>query len=228
MIKIGTSKGSCGMGDVLLLTSICKHIPNQVYVELFPRAEKYKLFFDNICLGVEIKDNAVVTEDVGSGHFAQRKMRGLGLNNKCYLPYIYPKKEYINTGLALSSQYKNPVAFVANCAAYPEYRQPDINILQNCVNHLIEKGHTVLQFGMSCNFTKLNNTIPIVDISVYELLCYYSAIKHIVGVDTGDIHAMIALGGSADILIPPSSPYRNHDQWNYKHYNHIKYYIFNV
>jgi hypothetical protein len=224
-VFIGTPQGSCGMGDVLLLTAICKHMPDQVCVELFPKAEKYRLFFDHICKDVIITDNAAVTKDIGSGHFAQRKMRSLGLHNLCYLPYIYPKPEYLNTGLQLIKKYPNPIAFVANCASSQHIRQPPINILQECVNQLANK-YTVLQFGISNNFTQLKNTIPIVDIDIHTLLCYYTAIKQIVGVDTGDIHAMIAVGGTADILIPKSTPHRDHDQWNYKHYSHIRYHIF--
>lgn len=225
MISIGTPQGSCGMGDVLLLTAVCKHMPDQVRVELFPKAAKYGLFFDHICKDVIITDRAAVTKDIGSGHFAQRKMRSLGLHNLCYLPYIYPKPEYMEIGLELIKEYNNPIAFIANCASSRHIRQPPAPILQQYVDSLTSR-YTVLQFGISNNFTPLKNTIPIVDTDIYTLLCYYTAIKRIVGVDTGDIHAMIAVGGAADVLIPKSTPHRDHDQWNYKHYSHIRYHIF--
>jgi hypothetical protein len=225
MTKIGTPKTSSGMGDVLLLTAICKHIPNST-VELYPNAKKFQLFFDQICKEVIITDQAFVTPDIPPGHFAQQKLRFYGIRNKCYLPYVYPKNEYLTKGLELIKHYHNPIAFVANCAAHQKARDMPKNIAQNLVNNLISKNHTVLQFGLSNNLTELQGTTPIIDVSVYDLICYYSAIKKFVGVDTGDAHLMIALGGSCDLIIPSNKIIRNPEWWNYKNYNHITYVYF--
>ena len=223
--KIGTAKTSSGMGDVLLLTALCKHTKN-LTVELYPDAEKYKIFFDNICKEVIISDNATITQDVPPGHFAQQKLKCFGLDNVCYLPYIYPKSEYTDKGLGFIKQYSNPIAFVANCSPqHSSYREPNKSYLQNIVNRISEK-YTVLQFGISSNFTELKNTIPIIDIPIYDLICYYSAIKKFMGVDTGDAHLMIAVGGSCDIIIPSNTLIRNPDNWNYKNYDHIRYQYF--
>jgi hypothetical protein len=224
-IAIGTSRYSSGMGDILLLTSICKHIKN-VTVELYPHAEKYKIFFDNICEKVVISDNAFVTKDSPPGHFSQQKLRSLGFENVCYLPYIYPKSEYLEKGLSLIKNYKNPIAFVANCAKHSQNREPSKEYLQKIINEYSKK-YTVLQFGLSNNFTEFNNTIPIKDVSLYDLICYYIAIKNFIGVDTGDSHLMIALGGKCDILIPSDQSIRNQEWWDYKGYTNINYYSFN-
>lgn len=224
MIKIGTSKYSSGMGDVLLLTSLCKHLKN-VKVELYPNAAKYKIFFDNICDSVEISENATVTPDIPPGHFSQQKLRYFGLSNVCYLPYLHPKPEYFDIGKNLIKNYHNPIAFVSNCNINQKARDIPKEYAQTIVDELSKK-HTVLQFGLSNNLTKLNNTIPILDLSIYDLICYYSAIKNFVGADTGDSHLMIALGGKCSLIVPSDRTLRNPDWWNYKNYSNITYTYF--
>lgn len=224
MIKIGTPKTSSGMGDVLLLTSICKHIPNTT-VELFPPAEKFKIFFDNICEKVIITENAFVTPDIPPGHFAQQKLRFYNIENKCYLPYVNIKPEYILRGNELISRYRNPIVFVANCAKHSKNREPHKSYFQPIIDSLSDS-YSILQFGLSHNFAEYKHTIPIVDCSIYDLICYYSVIKKFVGVDTGDTHLMIAVGGSCDIFIPTNQYIRNSNWWNYNNYSHIKYHYF--
>lgn len=224
MIKIGTPKTSSGMGDVLLLTAVCKHIPNST-VELFPQAEKFKIFFDHLCNNVNITENAFVTPDIPPGHFSQQKLRFYGFDNVCYLPFIYPQKKYIEKGKKITEKYENPIAFIANCAKHNSIRDPHKNYFQPILDKLSEK-HTILQFGLSNNFTEYKKTIPIVDCSIEELICYYISIKKFIGVDTGDAHLMIAVGGSCDIFIPTNQYIRNSIWWNYNNYSHIKYHYF--
>ena len=219
--KIGTAQSSSGMGDVLLLTSICKHIPN-LTVELFPKAEKFKLFFDNICNNVNITENAFITTDIPPGHFSQQKQRYFGLEDVCYLPFIFPKEEYKIKGYELISKYINPIVFVGNCAKNSIYREPPKNYFQPILDKLSES-YTILQFGLSDNFTEYKKTQPIVDCSIYDLICYYSVIQKFIGVDTGDSHLMLAVGGSCNLMIPINPNIRNPEWWNYKDYNHINY-----
>lgn len=224
MIKIGTPRIASGMGDTLLLTSICKHIPNTI-VELFPQAEKFKIFFENICDKVIITENAFVTPDIPPGHFAQQKLRFYGLNNVCYLPFIYPQKKYIEQGKKFIEKYENPIVFVANCAKHNSIRDPHKNYFQPILDKLSEN-HTILQFGLSSNFSEYKKTIPILDCSIEDLISYYISIKKFIGVDTGDTHLMIAVGGSCDIYVPSNINIRQPNWWNYKNYSHLNYYYY--
>lgn len=223
-MSVGTPRTSSGMGDTLLLTAICKHIPG-ITVELFPEAAKFKIFFDNLCEKVLITENAFVTPDIPPGHFAQQKLRFYGIENKCYLPYIHIKKEYIIRGEQLIANHTNPIVFVPNCAKHNKNREPHGTYFQELIDNLSQK-RSVLQFGLSNNFTQYRNTIPIVDSSIYDLICYYSVIKQFVGVDTGDTHLMIALGGYCDIYVPRNQYIRNSTWWNYQYYPHINYHYF--
>lgn len=218
------SSSTCGMGDILVLTAVAKHFP-ECSVHLQTKAKKFSRFFENISKDITITDNIIPTPDIGGGHYALRKLRALGHEDKCYLPYVYVSEEEKNEGIQLVQQYKNPIAFVANSAKEWKFdREPPYPFFQSLIDDL-SKSHTVLQFGISDNFTKYENTIPIVDISIDMLIKYYSAIGKFFGVDTGDTHLMLAVGGVCDVFIPKPK-FRMPEAWNYDH-PRIKYYYFN-
>ena len=70
------------------------------------------------------------------------------------------------------------------------------------VNKLIQSGFTPIQFGISDNFTPLNGCIHIVDAPLEETAALYKAIGNYFGTDTGDLHLMVAVGGTCVVLVP--------------------------
>lgn len=212
-----------GMGDILLLTSVAKHIPD-CEVHLQPEAEKYSRFFRNICSKIVITDNIIPLPEIGPGHYALRKLRALGMENKCYLPYVDISEEEKQDGLSIIKKYQNPIVFVGNVAKHwKKEREPSQQYFQDIINNLSEE-HTVLQFGISSNFTEFKKTIPMVDICIDDLIKYYYAIGEFVGVDTGDTHLMLACGGFCQAHIPVIGP-RISSLWNYES-NKIHYIYF--
>ncbi len=215
MHRIGTQPESSGMGDVLLLTAICKHIPGCV-VELHPAAQKYTRFFEGLCEEVIITETPTKTPDIGLGHYAKRKLRHFGLEDQCYLPHIKVSDKEIQYGKEKLRAYQNPIAFVPNCAGHwRKIREPKAEFFQQLIDDL-SRHHTILQFGLSANYTEYRNTIPMLDLSIEELICCYSAIGRYVGVCTGDLHLMLAVGGCCDVYA--SLPWYKmiKEQWHYE------------
>jgi hypothetical protein len=214
-----------GMGDILLLTSIAKHFPESCEVHLQPQAARFSRFFRNICSKIVITNDIKATPDIGPGHYALKKLRGLGYETLCYMPYVHYSKEELDEGLEWIKPYKNPIVFVANVSAqWKHEREPEEPYFQNIVDELNKSGHTVLQFGISNNFTLLKNTIPMIDLDIDTLIKYYAAINRFVGVDTGDTHLMLAVGGSCDIFIPLNSS-RLPELWNYDSHRAVYHYF---
>ena len=213
-----------GMGDILTLTAVAKHFP-ECTVKLQPQAQKFSRFFKNISSNIIITNDIIPTKESGGGHYALRKLRALGHEDKCYLPYVYVSDEEISIGKNLIKQYKNPIVFVANSAKRWKFdREPPYPFFQPIIDKLSEQ-NTILQFGISENFTKYNNTIPIIDEPIDKLIQYYSAIGRFFGVDTGDTHLMLAVGGVCDVFIPRPK-FRMPEAWNYNSPK-ITYYYFN-
>lgn len=219
------SSKMCGMGDILLLTACAKHVPD-CEIQIPPQASKFARFFRDISKNVVITENITPTPDIGPGHYAIKKLRALGLENKCYLPYVHLTTDEKTEALNLVKTYKNPIVFVGNVAKHwKQEREPrNKKYFQSIINYLSET-HTVLQFGISSNFTEYANTIKMIDIPINDLIKYYYGIGKFVGVDTGDTHLMLAVGGYCEAHIPRYGP-RSPEEWNYNT-SRIKYYYFN-
>lgn len=209
------SSSTYGMGDILLLTSIAKYVPD-CEVHLQPQAARFSRFFRNISSKIVITETITPIKEIGEGHYALRKLRAIGLGSRCYLPYIDVSDEEKKEGNLMIKQYENPIAFVSNVALnWKTQREPkDKQYFQPIIDKLSES-NTILQFGLSSNFTEYKHTIPIVDISINDLIKYYYAIGKFVGVDTGDTHLMLAVGGSCEAHIPKFGS-RIPSAWNYE------------
>jgi len=220
MIKVGTFAGSCGMGDVLMLTAVCKKTP--AIIELHPKAEKYLRFFKGITEGYKITETPFTTPDVGTGLFTQTKLRYYGLPTDDHLPYVRVYPEDIEEGKRLVSQYNNPIVFVANTANNASKERELPQIFWQSVIDKLSKSFTILQFGISSNFTEYKNTVPLKDLSIESLIQYYAVTGKYIGVDTGDMHLMLAVGGKCFVAYPPSPRGKEHTNWytSHWHYNH--------
>ena len=218
------SSSTSGMGDILLLTAVAKHIPD-CEVHLQPQAAKFSRFFRNLCSKIVITEDITPISEIGSGHYALRKLRALGLENKCYLPYIDISEQEKKDSLLLIKKYTNPIVFVGNVAKHwKHYREPsDKKYFQSIIDRISET-YTILQFGVSSNFTEYNHTIPMIDIAIDDLIKYYYGIGKFIGVDTGDTHLMLGVGGECEAHIPAFGP-RMPSVWNYES-NKIHYIYF--
>lgn len=219
------SSPTTGMGDILLLTAVAKYFP-EAEVHLQPSIQKYARFFRNICSKIVITENITPLKEEGSGHYALRKLRPMGLSDRCYLPYVSYSQEELIYGKELIKTYVNPIVFVSNSSLqWKHEREPPQTYFQNIINQLYNEGHTILQFGLSKNFTEYKHVIPLIDIDIDTLICYYAAIGRYVGVDTGDTHLMLAVGGQCQVFIP-SFGSRVPSEWNYNS-SKINYFYFN-
>jgi hypothetical protein len=214
-----------GMGDILLLTAVAKHATN-AEVHLQSSNSKFARFFRDIAEKIVITDSIIPMPECGNGHYAVRKLRAVGLENRCYLPYVSVSESEKNEGLQIIQKYRNPIAFVANSSSqWKHEREPEVEYFQNIINNLVSN-HDILQFGVSSNFTKFINTIPLIDLDIDTLIKYYAAIGRYIGVDTGDAHLMLAVGGICDVHIPRRGS-RIPTEWNYNYPHLIQYTYFN-
>jgi hypothetical protein len=218
-ITIGPGQNSIGMGDVLILTAICKHVPDCT-IELPHEVERFSRFFRGISKNVVLKDSpAIHPLSEGKGHHAECRLRALGLEGECYLPHVDITEEEAERGAALISSYKNPIVFKPNCAAlHKGVKEFSREMWQDIIDELAED-HSLLQFGISSHFTEFDNVTNLIDVSIDDLICYYSAIKKYVGVDTGDVHLMLACGGSVHVYHPPTNPSFDLVRWRYEYPN---------
>ena len=212
-MRIGTGQSS-GMGDILLLTAICKHFPD-CDVELLTGLERFGRFFEGQSKSITYTDHPVDLPNLGNGHYAKCKLNSVGLRNHCYLPHVVVSEEERAVGEELIEYRESVMALVANTSPkWKEQREVSTEYWENFVRLIKEERDvTVLQFGVSSNFTPIKGTIPIVDLSIQDLICAYSVIGEMASVDTGDRHLMLACGGIS--WVARRQTYKDHHRWTY-------------
>ena len=174
---IGANPNSSGLGDILLLTAICKHFPD-VIVQLHPNYSKFAFLFDGICKRVEFTTSPIHTPGMKDNYTVTEAMLAeFGYFGKDTIPFIFVNPDQYEQAKQELKHIKNPIAVKANCAArWKHVREYNINYVQEEVNKLILAGFTPIQFGVSDNFTPLNGCIHMIDVDIQKLSAIYKVI----------------------------------------------------
>lgn len=221
---IGSKCG--GIGDNLIFTPIFKVFRNAT-IELLehPKSHIVAPIFDNLCEVRFVKEPTQCPESFHP-HVAQKKLEGLNIDKlvNC-IPLIYLKKEELIWAQDYLRQYSSNITqFVAfstdnNGSKNPQDTHAHYRLMtQEQAQKVIDfyaKRFTVLQFAMTNNYTKLNNCVPLLDLTIREMAACFTIIKKYVGIDTGHYHLMLAVGGVARVFVPSSSYFYNHKEWHY-------------
>lgn len=211
-----------GIGDNLAFSPLMKYFKNCT-LELLdhPKSRNVASLFEGLC-SINFSENPAGIKESSHPHVAQKKIEGYGIQDivTC-IPEIKLYEDEIAQARKDLQSIKNPVAFVSdnNGSGDPKdytakYRIPNKEILQSVVDALSEE-YTVLQFSLSSNLSKYENVTPILDLPLRKLAAYYHVIGKYAGVDTGDYHLMLSVGGVCEVICPQSSGHYQHSSWHY-------------
>jgi ADP-heptose:LPS heptosyltransferase len=224
---------STGLGDILLLTSVCKHLLKthvEVKVELPHNKERFAHLFEGLAQ-VEFRDECCITPDIGGGHYATRKLRHFfgssadDLDNRPLVLYSDPESERW-----VSEYLKNkphPVIFVSTCAKqWDSVRSMPRELAEMILEMLKDAGFTPILCSSSENVMELNCQYQLTDLPLAKYICLLRRAGHYVGCNTGDMHLAVAVGAKTEVFQPLDHPLFNESEWNYKHptinYSHFQ------
>lgn len=217
--------GSMGLGDLMLFTPIMRQM--DVVLELPTPQARFKPLFDNLC-EVVIADTLRYPEDKGPGHYAVQKLRALGLNEKDYLPAIHIYEDELDWAVKVSDQWKRtPIAFVPCCSPkWARLRQPpSLDYWQPLIARLAQKFWVIL-FRYGENKPVIPGVSQVYDdFSVRQQAALFKLIGRYLGVDTGDHHLMLSVGGRNIVLVPDNQAQYSYEFWHYQS-DRIQYFNF--
>lgn len=219
MLIVPNDAGS--LGDYLSLTPLLNSQKCVVQIYENDKSRELAKVYD------EIADIEFVNHPVSpTGHteepacLSQRILNFYNVKNQSPIPKIKVKQEEIEWATEFLSKFKNPICFNRTVGkpntGHPlaKYRQIPLELSKKIIEHYENKGFTVLNFCLSSNYEKISNEIPILDLPLRNLIGCFNVIKKYVGSDTGDYHLMLAVGGVANVFVPPSI-------WHYDHSKHL-------
>jgi hypothetical protein len=210
---IGWGSDAKGLGDLIYLTPICHAFPGEVIVQIPTKSERFAFLFDGIAT-VQLLDPPYKSPHIGAGHYITRMLRAMGKPEASVIPKINVSPADAEKGRELLAPYPNPLILAVNCAAHwKAMREFDPAVWQEIVDRIKDR-YTIIQTGLSSNFTPLRGTVQMLDIPVRDMTGMYHVAGRYLGVDTGDLFLTVAAGGRGIAVVPPSNPYYDHAAWH--------------
>lgn len=202
--------GAHGLGDTLTITPLAGALGKKAVMLMPPHMARLKFLFRDLC-PVQITDNYPEFPWKATGHAAKQKLEMFGLLATSPIPKIHVSFESIRRAKALLRAYPSPLAFCPTCShAWEHVRQRPPVFWKPIVPHLAKR-FTVLQFGRK-EYPDVPGCVRAPFVDLETLAAVYYLIGNYVGVNTGDHHLMIAVGGRA-VVAEPDPPIGNHAEW---------------
>lgn len=229
--------GNYGMGDLLLLTSICKYFPNQFTIEIQKSVNRFSIFFDKIA-EVEFIEDMPYAElvrkgkylpSIGRGHYATRQLRNYFgdkaslLDNRPLVLYTDMESE------AWVDQYlkdkPNPAIIAPMCSPNAKgIRGMKEDLTQSIIEQLQNNNVTPILCLSSSYEYNLKSKHIIKDLCIKKYICLMRRVGLYFGANTGDMHLAVAVGALVNTFQPKFDPKTfNPEEWCYNHPT-IKYY----
>jgi hypothetical protein len=217
--KFGSS--TSGLGDLLLLTSICKYFPNKFTIQLPTNKEKYSILFQNLA-NIEITNDIFDLPDIGSGHYATRKLRNFFPDNAEDLDnrplVLYTDEDSERWADAFLKSIANPIIFTPHCSKeWATVRNIPVNLsieIQKMIKDADLNCITMInlenEYKEQCE-NKLEN------LDLKKMICLFRKVGMYIGCNTGDEHLAVSVGAKTIVYQPSNNPLFNPVEWNYSH-----------
>lgn len=192
LIELGPNEGAYGLGDTLSITPLAKALGKKA-VMLMPKGMAHLAFLFNDLCPVRISEVFPLFRWRAVNAIKQ-KLEIFGIGNVELLPVVHIRPEVAMNARTLIRGYPNPIAFCPTCSkGWDHIRQRPFHFWTPVIKEMSQR-YTVLQFGRK-DYPTIDGAkrMPFVDLET--LAGIYKIIGNYVGVDTGDYHLMLAVGG---------------------------------
>lgn len=219
IIELGPFNGAPGIGDTLMITPLARALGDRAIMTLPPSMERLAFLFRNLCR-VRISDSHPIFTFQGG------ILQSAGLLRMFRMPMVDPipriDLDPANIAIARRSieSFNNPLAFCPTCSRHWAYMRQRPPIFWRPIIAELKKRYTVLQFGLP-DYPIVDGATRMPFDSIERMAACYHLIGNYVGVNTGDHHLMIAVGGRA--VVAEADPFREANCWSYNAPTRIQY-----
>lgn len=216
------SSAEFGLGDICLLTAICKYQMGKFAVMLPHEYERFKVLFQGLAdVIITEREKCLPLRDIGTGHYGLRKLRyvfGEAAENMDIRPLILYADPVSESWISEYLKDKpNPVIvcpFVA--PRWASVRNLPEEIIREIFGAAKYRGQTPIVIQSDTDKTwdcaVLNN------LELPKLICLMRRVGNLVGANTGLYHLAVGVGAKVECFYPANTPYFNPDEWCY--FNH--------
>lgn len=211
LFEIGPCCQATGLGDYLTITPLMRELKGRCIMKMPESDAGVAELFSGLCQ-VELTKDYPVFRHQGNVHSAKAKLDLFGINASPMPKVILAPKE-LKWAQAELAKYKRPLCFVPSCSkhwAHVRQRPPEFweKILPRIT------GRDILQFGRE-DYPLVKGAVRMPFYSLRQLAAVYASAGEYLGVDTGDAHLMLAVGGFAVTVHPDACTGYNPREWHY-------------
>lgn len=219
VIELGPCNGAGGVGDTLMLTPLARALGKRAVMILPSSMERMKFLFRNLC-PVQISDNHPVSmwqkdilQSIGF-------LRMFQLGGQDPIPRIDLDPDAIKAAREGLASIRSPLAFCPTCSRHWSHVRQRPPLFWRPIIAELSKRFTVLQFGLK-DYPDVPGTRRMPFVSLEHLAATYHLIGNYVGVNTGDHHLMLSVGGRA--IVAEADPFHEWRCWTYNSPQRIQY-----
>lgn len=221
-MKFGTK--STGLGDTLLLTSVCKYFPNKFTIQLDEKQARFKSLFFGLA-NVEIcqKQDIFELKETGNDHYSTRKLRNFfgemadGLDNRPLV--LYTDMDSERWAYEFLKDKPNPLIFVPTSSKlWSKVRDIPDKFVNELTNSFKKANRTIIACQSSSNYKNVGGT-DLIDLDLKKYICLLRRVGFYIGANTGDEHLATAVGCKTVVYQPNDGNGFISGEWNYKHSN---------
>lgn len=219
--KFGSS--SVGLGDLLLLTSVCKYFPNKFTIQLPENKSKYSILFHGLA-EVEITNDINFLPDIGDGHYSTRKLRNFfknadSMDNRPLV--LYTDEESEKWAWEYLKDIKNPIIICPTCSestgGKDNIRSFNDELIKKLTEDFIQQDFTPIIHSFDSTQEYPENIKVIRNLDLKKYICLLRKIGRFFGCNTGDMHLSVALGCISTVIQPQSTYNFSEIEWSYNH-----------
>lgn len=215
------SSSTHGLGDTLILTSVCRHLINKLTVQIPAEQSRFAILFEGLA-NVEIcqEKDLLPLQDTGDGHYALTKLRtifGSDAENMDIRPLVlYSDRDSEAWATDYLKDKPNPVIvcpFVAK--QWSQVRDLPLNIAEEIIHGAKLRGQTPIVIQSNSSHKWSCDTLN--DLELRKLICLMRKAGFYAGANTGLYPLAIALGCMVECYQPQDNEYFQSYQWCYSH-----------
>jgi len=227
-MKYSIGSSQYGLGDVLLLTTIAKHLPNKLTVQIPSQYSRFSILFDGLAdVEITAEDKIMPIQDIGLGHYARRKLRSLFGSDAEYMDIrplvLYSDRDSEKWVCEYLLDKPNPIIicpFVSK--AWSQVRNLPFDIVQEILGQAKLHNQTPIFVQSETDQEWGHHTLN--NLELCKLICLIRKVGQIATANTGVYHLATALSAKIYCFQPEDGPLFNSTEWCYESTPTIQHY----
>lgn len=212
LFELGPCDGAYALGDTLTLTPLASALGSKAIMLIPPKMAHFEFLFRNLCQTKITTDFPIFPWKRGQA--AKQKLDMYGLGSVSPIPVVKLDPAVIKKGREFVARIASPLAFVPTCSkGWEHIRQRQPLFWKEIVKKLSAR-FTVCQFGRK-EYPTVDGAKRMPWVDLETLAGIYHHIGNYVGVNTGDYHLMLAVGGRCVVADSDPMPDYQAMLWEY-------------